>query len=363
MRIEKIELKRYIFATPPFSGPFSADIVPKGRLDLKKYDVCGRIEPPEASYTLQASPPLPGTFSWLLAGTARCPRTSQHFHLVWEVRVLGISVQDPRLLKVKCVDGGAKLEEKPVHLLPHDTDLPIIPISFQPTTEWESAEEGDGALVPVAAGGGDLVPRPPARRHGKGKEKEKDKDKDKEDRRQQKLKNKKKKRQTPADGAGEALRLGQLADQGQLSPADLEKFSRSDLLGILLALNQPASNKSAPRGELLQQLLQAFADGARLQELWFRPEAKEPMFMVDACALIWFFVLYCPCLHACCLPACMTLCLTSLGHPHVSGTFGFLVFSALHIRRMFYRTVQAMRKTRRPRHQTSAKYVLLALLH
>ena len=76
------------------------------------------------------------------------------------------------------------------------------------------------------------------------------------------------------DSYGEALKLGQKADNHDLGPADVAHLTKSELICVLAALNRPAANKSAAVQVLQGQLLAALKEGARLAPLFPKPATK-----------------------------------------------------------------------------------------
>lgn len=217
-------------------------------LKAQGWTLCGKIEPPQVQHTLAKAPPLPNTDGWLLAGMAE--NLGEYRPLVWAIKVLGAG--EPGRLQVKCHGDGVSLQANPAEILPLDTHLPFFHIGFTPSTEWDEAE----TVAPVCA----TLAQPA--RQGQGQNKTNP------------APPKKKKAPTPADGAGEALRLGQRADNGTLCEADLEAFSRSDLLGILFALNSPAANKQTTLPKLKTDLLQTLRGGQRLAPLFTPPTTQ-----------------------------------------------------------------------------------------
>uniref|UniRef100_A0A7S1J700 Uncharacterized protein n=1 Tax=Eutreptiella gymnastica TaxID=73025 RepID=A0A7S1J700_9EUGL len=86
--------------------------------------------------------------------------------------------------------------------------------------------------------------------------------------------NQRNRKQPRVESYGEALKLGKKADNHDLGPAYVADLTKSELLCVFAALNQPAANKSAPVQVLQGQLLAALTEGVRLAPLFSKPATK-----------------------------------------------------------------------------------------
>lgn len=241
----------------------------------KDWDVCGRFDPPLRTSTLASGkPPAVGTEAYALAGTAArkgCDADEDSVFLVYHVRVAGPGKKNKNCLLVESVplqDSACSVEGvrpsrwevPPEHLLKMEVQVGMLipgPGANIPT-DWEEeapAAEGTDDSEPDAA--------PPASQKAGAK------GTGTKGPRAQKVK----KSSVPIDAAGEALRLGVLADGAGVTEAHLAGYSKAQLLCLLLAINQPAANKAAAVPTLQAELLGAFARGARLAPAFAAPGA------------------------------------------------------------------------------------------
>ena len=223
-----------------------------------QWSICGRFDAPPVTHTLAKNPVQPDTVCLLLAGTGKSPEGETYF-LVYEVVVVGVGMKYKAKLRVKYLEDGVVQEVAPKNLLPKGVET-TAPLAMPAPGFGEIGTEWEGGVSPSDSERDDEQQTPTQVAKSKKPK--------------AKQSNQKKKKRPRVDSYGEALKLGQKADNHDLGPADVAHLTKSELICVLAALNRPAANKSAAVQVLQGQLLAALKEGARLAPLFPKPATK-----------------------------------------------------------------------------------------
>ena len=223
-----------------------------------QWSICGRFDAPPVTHTLAKNPVQPDTVCLLLAGTGKSPEGETYF-LVYEVVVVGVGMKYKAKLRVKYLEDGVVQEVAPKNLLPKGVET-TAPLAMPAPGFGEIGTEWEGGVSPSDSERDDEQQTPTQVAKSKKPK--------------AKQSNQKKKKRPRVDSYGEALKLGQKADNHDLGPADVAHLTKSELICVLAALNRPAANKSAAVQVLQGQLLAALKEAARLAPLFPKPATK-----------------------------------------------------------------------------------------